>query len=193
MKIILASNNKNKLIEMKQILSPLGYDVISQSEAGFNFEVEESGNTFEENALLKARTVHEICRVPVIADDSGLEVDFLNKAPGVFSHRYAGENAADKDRCNKILSELGGVPYEKRTARFVCVIQYIDNEGCINTIRGECEGKIGYEIKGENGFGYDPIFMVGDKSFAELTSDEKNIISHRGNALKKLTELLIKK
>lgn len=190
MKIILASNNKNKIAELKQILSPLGYEVISQSEAGVNIEVEETGTTFEENSMIKAKAVYEISKMAVIADDSGLEVDYLDKAPGVYSHRYAGENATDKDRCKKILSELDGVPDEKRTARFVCVISYIDSNGNASVLRGECEGIIGREMKGDNGFGYDPIFMIGDKSFAEISSEEKNKISHRANALKKLTEKL---
>lgn len=190
MKIILASNNKNKIAELKQILSPLGYEIISQSEAGVNIEVEESGTTFEENSMIKAKAIYEISKIPVIADDSGLEVDYLGKAPGVYSHRYAGENATDKDRCKKILNELDGVSDEKRTARFVCVISYIDSNGNASVMRGECEGFIGKEMKGDNGFGYDPIFMIGDRSFAEISSEEKNTISHRANALKKLTEKL---
>lgn len=190
MKIILASNNKNKIFELKQILSPLGYEIISQSEAGVNIEVEENGTTFEENSMIKAKAVYEISKMSVIADDSGLEVDYLGKAPGVYSHRYAGENATDKDRCEKILNELNGIPDEKRTARFVCVISYIDSNGNASVLRGECEGVIGREMKGDNGFGYDPIFMIGDKSFAEISSEEKNKISHRANALKKLTEKL---
>lgn len=190
MKIILASNNKNKIAELKQILSPLGYEIISQSEAGVNIEVEESGTTFEENSMIKAKAIYEISKIPVIADDSGLEVDYLGKAPGVYSHRYAGENATDKDRCKKILNELDGVSDEKRTARFVCVISYIDSNGNVSVMRGECEGFIGKEMKGDNGFGYDPIFMIGDRSFAEISSEEKNTISHRANALKKLTEKL---
>ncbi|MBQ5315533.1 MAG: XTP/dITP diphosphatase [Oscillospiraceae bacterium] len=190
MKIILASNNKNKIVELKQILFPLGYEIISQSEAGVNIEVEESGTTFEENSMIKAKAIYEISKMPVIADDSGLEVDYLGKAPGVYSHRYAGENATDKDRCKKILNELDGVSDEKRTARFVCVISYIDSNGNASVMRGECEGFIGKEMKGDNGFGYDPIFMIGDRSFAEISSEEKNTISHRANALKKLTEKL---
>lgn len=190
MKIILASNNKNKIVELKQILFPLGYEIISQSEAGVNIEVEESGTTFEENSMIKAKAIYEISKMPVIADDSGLEVDYLGKAPGVYSHRYAGENATDKDRCKKILNELDGVSDEKRTARFVCVISYIDSNGNVSVMRGECEGFIGKEMKGDNGFGYDPIFMIGDRSFAEISSEEKNTISHRANALKKLTEKL---
>lgn len=190
MKVILASNNKNKLKEMSEILTPLGFEVISQSEAGIDIEIEENGTTFEENALLKAKAVHEICKECVIADDSGLEVDFLDKAPGIYSHRYAGENATDKDRCHKILSELENVKAEDRTARFVCVIQFISSSGRILTARGECEGVIGTELLGDNGFGYDPIFMFGNRSFAQLGADEKNKVSHRANALKKLTELL---
>lgn len=190
MRVILASNNKNKLHEMKEILKPLGCEIISQAEAGINIEVDETGTTFEENSLLKAKAIYELCNEAVIADDSGLEVDFLNKAPGVYSHRFAGENATDKDRCNKVLYALKDVPIEKRTARFVCVIQFINSNGKINTIRGECEGVIGTEIRGDNGFGYDPVFMVGDKSFAEISPEEKNKISHRAIALLKLTEIL---
>ncbi|MGN0653904.1 MAG: XTP/dITP diphosphatase [Oscillospiraceae bacterium] len=190
MKIILASNNKNKLSELKQILSPFGYEIVSQSEAGINIEVEENGKTFEENSFIKAKAIYDITKSAVIADDSGLEVDYLNKAPGVYSHRYAGENATDKDRCEKILLELNGVPYENRTARFVCVICYIDENGKETLLRGECEGFIGKEMRGNNGFGYDPIFMIGDKSFAEISLEEKNKISHRANALKKLTCVL---
>jgi len=191
MKAVLASNNKNKLRELKEILSPMGFDVISQSEAGIDIEVEENGTTFEENALIKANAIHDILPdACVIADDSGLEVDYLGKAPGVYSHRYAGENATDKDRCDKILSELEGVDDEKRTARFVCAVQFISSDGKVITARGTCEGRIGHKPVGENGFGYDPIFMVGDKSMAELSSDEKNRISHRADALNKLVELL---
>lgn len=143
MKIILASNNKHKLEEIRKITAPLGYEVISQSEAGCNFDVEETGTTFEENAVLKAKAVYEKMKMPVISDDSGLEVDYLNGAPGVYSHRYAGENATDADRCSKLLSELSGVEKEKRTARFVCVICFIDENGTETVIRGTCEGYIG--------------------------------------------------
>ncbi len=192
MKVILASNNKHKLEEIKKILTPLGYELISQSEAGISIDVEETGTTFEENAALKARAIYEMSGEPVISDDSGLEVDFLDGAPGVFSHRYAGENATDADRCNKLLKELEGVSKDKRTARFVCVICYIDKEGKESLIRGTCEGSIGYESLGENGFGYDPVFMYGDKSFAQLTPDEKNSVSHRADALRKFAEILKK-
>ncbi|MBR6925051.1 MAG: XTP/dITP diphosphatase [Oscillospiraceae bacterium] len=185
MKVILASNNKHKLDEIKKILTPLGYDVVSQAEAGVDIDVEETGTTFEENAALKAQAVYDLTGTAVISDDSGLEVDYLNGAPGVYSHRYAGENATDADRCAKLLSELNGVETEKRTARFVCVLCFIDDKGEKLVIRGTVEGIIGTEPKGENGFGYDPVFMYGDRSFAELSSEEKNTVSHRADALKK--------
>lgn len=190
MKVILASNNKNKLKEIREILSPLGYELISQSESGINLEVDETGTTFEENALLKARAIYKISGTPVISDDSGLEVDYLNGAPGVYSHRYAGENATDEERCAKLISELEGVEEEKRSARFVCVICYIDENGKEYTVRGTCEGLIGFKPEGENGFGYDPVFMYNGKSFAQISADEKNSVSHRADALRKFSEIL---
>lgn len=189
-KIILASNNKGKIREIREILSPLGFDVISMKEAGIDMEIEENGSTFEENAAIKARAIYKISGSAVIADDSGLAVDYLNGAPGVYSHRYAGENASDYDRNMKLLSELSKADEEKRTAAFVCAMCYIDENGREQIVRGECRGRIGYEMKGENGFGYDPLFMYGDSSFAEISADEKNKISHRANALKLLCKLL---
>jgi XTP/dITP diphosphohydrolase len=190
MKVILASNNKNKIREMAQILEPFGMEVISQRDAGADFEVEENGTTFRENAEIKAAAVFERLNAPVIADDSGLMVDALGGAPGVYSHRYAGENATDKDRCEKLLSELAGVPEEKRTAKFVCEICFIDEKGEKHFFTGKCEGIIGTEEKGENGFGYDPVFYVGGVSLAEMTDDEKNSISHRGEALRLMKKYL---
>lgn len=190
MKVILASNNKNKIREMAQILEPFGMEVISQREAGADFEVEESGTTFRENAEIKAAAVFERLNAPVIADDSGLMVDALGGAPGVYSHRYAGENATDKDRCQKLLSELLDVPEEKRTAKFICEICFIDEKGEKHFFTGKCEGIIGTEEKGENGFGYDPVFYVGGVSLAEMTDDEKNSISHRGEALRLMKKYL---
>ncbi len=190
MKLVLASNNKNKLDEIIKIMQPLGYEVISQSEAGIDIDVEEIGVTFEENALLKAREIYKILKLPVIADDSGLEVDYLNGKPGVYSHRYAGENANDRDRCEKILSELAGVHEENRIARFVAVIVFIDSNGEEYVAKGTCEGKIAYEMIGENGFGYDPIFIYNKKSFAEISQVEKNKVSHRSSALKNLINIL---
>jgi XTP/dITP diphosphohydrolase len=185
-KIVIASNNKGKIREFKQLLEPLGYAVTSPEELGICIEVEETGNTFEENSRLKARVVHEKTRLAALADDSGLQVDYLNGEPGVYSARYAPEGQRKK----KILQKLGGVPTEKRTARFVCCICFIDENGKESTVRGECEGYIGYECIGENGFGYDPIFMTGEKSFAQLTDSEKNAVSHRGKALQKLVSVL---
>ena len=190
MKVILASNNKNKIREMAQILEPFGMEVISQRGAGADFEGEESGTTCRENAEIKAAAVFERLNAPVIADDSGLMVDALGGAPGVYSHRYAGENATDKDRCEKLLSELAGVPEEKRTARFICEICFIDEKGEKHFFTGKCEGIIGTEEKGENGFGYDPVFYVGGVSLAEMTDDEKNSISHRGEALRLMKKYL---
>lgn len=193
MRVILASNNKNKLREMSQILSQFGMEVISQRDAGADFETEENGTTFRENAEIKAAAVYEKLNMPVIADDSGLVVDALNGAPGVYSHRFAGENASDKERSLKILSELENVPDDKRSARFICEICYIDENGIKHFFTGNCEGKIGTEERGENGFGYDPIFCYGNKTLAEMTDAEKNKISHRGNALRLFSEYLKEK
>ncbi len=188
MKIILASNNKGKIKEMSKILSEVGLQVISQSDAGYNLNPDETGTTFEENSLIKAKSLYDVSHSGVIADDSGLEVDYLNKAPGVYSARYGGEGFSDKDRYKKILAELEGVLVEKRTARFVCVITYISPDGQVHSFRGECEGHIGFEPKGENGFGYDPIFYISDKSMSEISDEEKNRISHRAVALSKLLD-----
>lgn len=189
--IILASNNKNKLREMKEKLEPLGFEVISQKEAGFDIEVEETGITFEENAILKAEAIYAKLGKPVIADDSGLEIDCLNGMPGVYSHRYAGENATDDDRINKVLSLMENVEDKKRTARFRCSICYIDNKGERHIFEGTAEGKISHQKQGYNGFGYDPIFICENgKTFAELTSDEKNAISHRGRAIEEFLKYI---
>lgn len=184
MKIVLATNNENKLREVREILSPAGIEVISQSEAGADIEVEENGKTFAENAHLKAKAVYDLTGLPVIADDSGLEVDFLNGAPGVMSKRFAPEG----QRRKRILAELENVPDEKRGAAFVSCICYIDPNGEARYFTGKVFGKIGYENRGTNGFGYDPIFMYGDRSFAEMSAEEKNEVSHRANALKQLKE-----
>lgn len=188
MKIILASNNKNKLREFRNILEPLGYEVITQAEAGADIEAEETGTTFEENAFIKANAAYQLTKMPVIADDSGLEVDALGGEPGVYSARYAEEGK----RCAKVLSKLEGVPDEKRTARFVCAVCYINEKGESLTVKGICEGKIGYENRGINGFGYDPIFMYGERSFAELSAEEKNSVSHRAKALEQFEEMMKK-
>ena len=192
MKLILATNNQHKLTEFRRVLDPLGVTVISQNEAGISIDVEETGKTFEENAKLKADAIYQLTGLPTVADDSGLEVDILDNAPGVYTARYAGENATDADRYNKLLGEMKAVKDADRTARFVCVLHYIDSDGVGHSMRGECFGKIGYEPKGKNGFGYDPVFMVGNKSFSELLPEEKDAVSHRGKALQMLADLIQK-
>ncbi len=191
MKLIIATNNQGKVREIKQMLEPLGYEPVSLRDAGIDINVAEDGETFEENAHIKAKAVYDICRCPVVADDSGLEVDFLDGAPGIYSARYAGEGASDEQRIQKILDELDGVDESMRTARFVCAMYCILDDDTEYSVRGTMEGFIGTEPMGENGFGYDPIFMVDeDTSVAMLPAEEKNRISHRANALKQLTEIL---
>ncbi len=189
MKLIIASNNKGKIREYKQILQPLGYEVISQSEAGVKLEAEETGTTFAENAEIKARAINELTDCAVLADDSGLIIDALGGEPGVYSARYGGLST-DSERIDLILHKMADVAEEKRTARFVCAIHFILCDGREITVEGKCEGKIGYKPVGENGFGYDPIFMYGDKSFAQVDASVKNSASHRANALKQLIEKL---
>lgn len=187
---ILASNNKDKLQEMKTKLKPLGIEIISQSEAGYNIEVEETGTSFAENATIKARAIYELSHKPVISDDSGLEVDFLNGEPGVYSARYAGENATNADRMNKILNLMKDAKDNERTARFKCAICYIDKDGQTHIFEGACEGVIAKEQCGKDGFGYDPIFLYEGVSFANMTREEKNKISHRGKALNEFLKFL---
>lgn len=188
--ILLATNNENKVKEISSKISKFGIKVISQKEAGFDIEVEENGKTFEENAILKAEAIFKLANKPVVADDSGLQIDALNGEPGVYSHRYAGENATDKDRCNKVLKLMEEIKDNDRAARFVTSVCYIDINGVKHIFNGVCEGKIAMEPHGENGFGYDPVFLVGEKTFAEMTTQEKNEISHRGKAISKLVEYL---
>ncbi len=192
MKIIAATKNKNKLREFGEILK--GFEIISQEDAGVDIDVEETGTTFEENSYLKAKAIYDITGITTIADDSGLCVDALGGEPGVYSARYGGEGYDDKGRVQLLLKNMKNVPDEERTARFVCVITLVGDEGVL-TARGECEGRIDYEPKGENGFGYDPVFYVDrfEKTLAEVTPEEKNSISHRGKALKIFAEKLNKK
>ncbi len=192
--IIIATNNSNKVREMKQKLAKFGINVLSQSEVGVNIDVEETGETFKENALIKAQAIYDILKKPVIADDSGLCIDALDGAPGVHSHRFAGEDATDKDRINVVLEKLKDTPTEKRTARFKCCVCYIDAEGEKHFFEGTAEGIIGTEPRGTNGFGFDPIFHYeGDeRSFAEYTPDEKNAVSHRGKAVAQFVEYITK-
>ena len=192
MKIIAATKNKNKRREFGEILK--GFEIISQEEAGVDIDVEETGTTFEENSMLKAKAIFEATGITAIADDSGLCVDALGGEPGIYSARYGGEGLDDKGRTALLLKNMENVPDEKRSARFVCVITLVGNEGII-TARGECEGKIDYSPKGENGFGYDPVFFVEQfgKTMAEVSPEEKNAISHRGKALEIFAKKLEKK
>lgn len=190
MKLIAATNNAHKVVEFKRILEPLGFAVLSQREAGIRIEAEETGTTFEENAYLKAKAVYDAAGLPTVADDSGIAVDALDGAPGVYSARYGGEGLDDVGRYEKLLHEMENVPEEERTARFVCAISLILSPDEVYAFKGVCEGKIGYGPRGGNGFGYDPIFMVGDKSTAELSPEEKDRISHRGQALREMEQML---
>ncbi len=195
-KAILASNNKHKLEEIHEILKDFKYDLLSMHDAGLvNFEIVEDGDTFEANSLIKAKAVMKELGILSIADDSGLMVDHLNGAPGVYSARYAGENCDYHDNNKKLLEELKDVPFEKRTAKFVSVITMLFENGDTIVARGEAKGHIAFEYHGDNGFGYDPLFIDinSNKSFAELKPEEKNAISHRGNALEILKDKLSKK
>ncbi len=190
-KIVLASNNKNKLLEFEQLFKPMGIEVISMKAAGVNIDIIEDGETFEENAHIKAKTVFDITKLPTIADDSGLEIDFLNGAPGIYSARYAGEDATDLDKNNKVLAEMSDVDMPLRTARFVCAIYFIISGEEEYSITGTVDGFISKEAMGNNGFGYDPIFLVEEgKSMAMLSEEEKNEISHRAMAFKQLKEII---
>ena len=192
MRLIAATRNKGKLEEITQILAPFPFDIISMTEAGITDDIEETGSTFEENALIKAKKVLRTTGEIVLADDSGLEVDYLNGAPGVYSARYAGEGASDMDRNRKLLDALAGVTADKRSARFVCAIAVVFPDGNDIVVRGKCEGMIALEPKGSTGFGYDPLFYIPSlgATIAQLDSVTKNSISHRGNALRKLAEKL---
>ncbi|MCM3619358.1 XTP/dITP diphosphatase [Sutcliffiella horikoshii] len=187
--IIIATNNPGKVKDFKVILEPRGFTVKSLADFPHIPDVEETGTTFEENALLKAEAVSAHLGKIVLADDSGLEVDALNGEPGVYSARYAGMDKDDKKNILKVLDRLEGVPEKMRTARFICVLAVVEPGGNRLTVRGTCEGIISIEPIGENGFGYDPIFYVEEKqrTMAQLSKEEKSEISHRGNAISQLT------
>lgn len=192
MKVIAATKNKGKIREMQEILSPLDIEIISQQEMGIEVDVEETGDTFEKNALIKARAVAMLCEYPVLADDSGICVEALGGAPGVRSARYAGDDATDSDRVNKLLSEIGDS--ENRNAKFVTSVAFIYPDGREITAEGEVRGYITETPEGDNGFGYDPVFFSTElgKTFAMSSDEEKNSVSHRGRALKNLYEKLKK-
>lgn len=186
MDILLATGNQGKVTELKILLTELGLNIKSLKDFPELGEVEENGSTFAENALIKARTAAEATGLLTLADDSGLEVDAINGAPGVHSARYAGEPKNDAKNNAKLLQELAGTPIERRTARFKCAIAIVTPEGQEFLSEGCCEGQIGFEPKGEGGFGYDPLFYVPelDLTFSELNLEQKNILSHRGKALR---------
>ena len=198
-RIILASNNLKKIKEIKEILKGFPFEVYSLKDMDIDIEVEEDGLTFEENAKKKAVEIHQYLvnkgesNFIVLSDDSGLEVDCLNGEPGVYSARYAGEHGNDYKNNLKLLQEMKDFKGDERSARFVCVIAVVFEDGNVKTVRGEVEGYIIEEIKTEGGFGYDPLFFYEgfNKTFGEASSEEKNAISHRGNALKKLKNILI--
>ena len=186
MKVVLASKNKHKLVEISKITEKFGFELVLQSELGVDIDVEETGTTFEENSLLKARAVMEATGLPALADDSGIAVDALNGAPGIYSARYGfDESLDDWGRLELLLKNTEHVPDGQRQAQFVCVISFITPEGTIIQARGEIHGELTREPAGENGFGYDPIFYYPPlgKTTAELSPEEKNKVSHRANAL----------
>ncbi len=198
-KIIFATGNEHKMKEIRMILADLGCEILSQKEAGISANVVEDGSTFEENALIKATEIGKIAHempeyenAVVLADDSGLEIDYLNKEPGIYSARYMGEDTSYDIKNQALLDRLEGVEDEKRTARFVCAIAACLPDGTTKVVRGTMEGRIGYKIAGENGFGYDPIFFLPECgcTSAEISPEKKNELSHRGQGLRKMKEIL---
>ena len=191
MRYIVATHNMKKLKELSRILEPLGIEAVTDRDLGLSItEVEETGTTFEENAYLKAASACKESGLPAIADDSGLCVDALDGAPGLYSARFAGEGASDADKIKKLLDAMAEVPAKERTARFVSAICCVFPDGKTLYARGECEGVIAFAPSGDGGFGYDPVFFVGDKSFADMTAEEKDAISHRGCSLRAFSKVL---
>lgn len=193
MKVVLASQNRHKLAEIQAILAQYDIELVLQSDLGVHVEVDENGTSFEENSLLKAKAVAEATGMPAIADDSGLCVDVLGGAPGIYSARYgAPDCVTDRDRLNYLLKNMRGIRAEERTARFVCVITLLYPDGRKLVARGTCEGMITFEPSGEDGFGYDPVFYLPSLgcTFAQMGAERKNKISHRANALLRLEQML---
>ena len=193
MKVVLASKNPHKLVEIRQITDKFGFELVLQSELGVDIDVEETGTTFEENSLIKAKAVMEATGLPAIADDSGIAVDALNGEPGIYSARYGfDESLDDRGRMMLLLKNTEYVPDGQRQAQFVCVITFITPDGAVIQARGEIHGELTREPRGQNGFGYDPIFYYPPLGMttAELPSEVKNQVSHRGNALRILNEKL---
>ena len=191
MRFLLATHNKKKCAELQRILSPLGIEVFTASMLGMEItDAEETGSTFAENARIKSDSACAETGLPAIGDDSGLCVDFLDGAPGVFSARFSGVHGDDGANIDKLLRVMENVPDEERTAKFVCSICVSFPDGSHLTATGECAGNIARERHGDNGFGYDPVFMIGSRSFAEMSKEEKDAVSHRGNALRELKKVL---
>ena len=193
--ILFATGNENKMKEIRMILADLGMPIRSMKEAGIDIDIVEDGSTFEENAIIKATEIAKLTGDIVLADDSGLEIDYLNKEPGIYSARYAGVDTSYDIKNQMLLDRLEGVADEKRTARVVCVIACVFPDGTVETARGTIEGIIGHEIAGENGFGYDPIFYLPEYecTTAELEPEKKNELSHRGKALRAMRAIIEKK
>ena len=195
MQLVLATNNRDKVKEIRHLLDDLPVTILTADDFLEFPDPEETGSTLVENATIKAKAIAEFCDLPALADDSGLEVDALKGEPGVFSSRYAGENVTYKDNYTKLLREMAGVPEEKRTARFRCVIAVIWEDGSVESVEGVAEGLISTTVQGEQGFGYDPVFYYPPmgKRFSEMSLDEKNQVSHRGRALQAARDLIIKR
>ena len=195
MQLVLATNNPDKIAEIKYLLDDLPVTILTRDDFLEFPDVAETGTTLTENALIKAKAIAAFCDLPALADDSGLEVDALEGAPGLYSSRYAGANATYDDNCNKLLIELKDVPKEKRTARFRCVIAIDWNDGTTKTVEGVAEGLIAEDKKGDRGFGYDPVFFypLKNKRFSEMSTEEKNIVSHRGIALQEMVRIIMER
>ncbi len=193
MQLVLATNNRDKIREIKHLLEDLPVTILTADDFLDFPDPEETGTTLVENAILKARAIAKFTEHAALADDSGLEVDALDGAPGVYSSRYAGENVTYKDNYTKLLREMAGVPEQKRTARFRCVIAIVWEDSAVETVEGIAEGSITTTVQGDQGFGYDPVFFYPqlNKRFSEMTLEEKNQVSHRGKALQAARELII--
>ncbi len=193
MKVFIATKNHHKLTELERILVPMGFEVLSENDLDKPLpEVDETGTSYEENALLKAHSGLRVTGLITVADDSGLSVDYLDGAPGLYSARYSGMGASYASNNEKLLAALDGVPYEKRTATFVSAIACVFPDGREFTVRGECKGFVAEECHGDGGFGYDPLFICDAGCYAEMTPEEKDRVSHRGNALRAFKEELKK-
>lgn len=194
-RLIFATGNEHKMVEIREILGELPVEILSMKDIGIKADIVENGNTFEENALIKAKEVCKLAGEMVLADDSGLEIDYLNGEPGIYSARYMGEDTSYRIKNQNLIDRLEGVPDEKRTARFVCAIAAAFPDGRSFVVRGTIEGIIGYEERGTNGFGYDPIFYLPEYgcTTAELDPEKKNELSHRGKALRLMREIIEQK